>query len=646
MSVTTSSPTAEIEKLAIATIRGIAMDGPHAAASGHQGTAMALAPLAHVLYTRIMNYDPDNAQWANRDRFILSPGHASILQYAMLYLCGFGLSLDDLKDFRQWDSKTPGHPEVGHTTGVEITTGPLGQGFASSVGFAMAEARLRGLDTGIDHYTYVIASDGDLAEGISHEAASMAGHLGLGRLIAIYDDNRISIDGSTDIWLSDDPAKRFEALGWHVIELGEAADDLDRIETAILEAKAEVSKPSIIILQSHIGTPNPDHIDTSAAHGYAFKDSDIAATKEILGLDPSKSFSVDPGVLDWYRSCARRNQNVAAQWNKDHDVSSALLAAKAEREWVDSLPDFGVGDSIATRKASNMCLDSIASAWPSLVVGGADLTGNTGVKLASGEAVSANNLTGNQVFYGVREHAMAAVMNGMALHGGVIPVGGTFLVFSDYCRPSIRLAALSNLKVIYSFTHDSVGVGEDGPTHQPIEHSASLRLIPNLRVIRPADGTETAGAWQLALESEGPTALILTRQNVPVLEGTSLEGVKCGGYVVSEVTDADITLIGSGSELQHCVIAAELLAQENIKARVVSIPVPKLLLEQDRSYQDQVLGDKARVAIEAGVGDGWYRFADEVVSIERFGASAPGDLVMDKLGINAAAVVTAAKKLL
>lgn len=656
MSVTTTSTSAEIEKLAIATIRGLAMDGPHAATSGHQGTAMALAPLAHVLYTRIMSYDPENPKWANRDRFILSPGHASILQYAMLHLCGFGLTIDDLKDFRQWDSKTPGHPEVDHTPGVEITTGPLGQGFASSVGFAMAEARLRALDTGIDHYTYVIASDGDLAEGISHEAASLAGHLGLGRLICVYDDNRISIDGTTDIWLSDNPAMRFEALGWHVIELGEAADDLDAMETALLDAKEVTDKPSMIILQSHIGTPSPEHIDTSAAHGYAFQDDDIAATKTLLGLDPAKSFQVDSEVSDWYREIAKRHQADATDWIRRYDPDAELLCTCAKSEdsagsgcveqLAASLPEFSVGDSIATRKASNVCLDALHKTWPSLVVGGADLTGNTGVKLAAGEAVSADNLAGNQVFYGVREHAMAAVMNGMALHGGVVPVGGTFLVFSDYCRPSIRLAALSNLKVIYSFTHDSVGVGEDGPTHQPIEHSASLRLIPNLSVIRPADATETAGAWQLAMSSDGPTALILTRQNVPVLDGTTAEGVSRGGYVVKENLDADITLIGCGSELQHCFVAAERLAQEGIAARVVSIPVPSLLLEQDEHYQQEVLGTKARVAIEAGVPDGWYRFADSVVGISRFGASAPGALVMDKLGINAAAVVTAAKKLL
>ena len=650
MAAAPSATDSSIEQRAIATIQGIAMDGPHAARSGHQGTAMALAPLAHVLYSRVMNFDAEAPEWPDRDRFVLSPGHASILQYAMLHLCGFGLTLDDLRDFRQWKSATPGHPEYGHTAGVEITTGPLGQGFATSVGMALAEARLReNLGTGTtDHYTYTICSDGDLAEGVSHEAASLAGHLGLGRLICIYDDNRISIDGSTDIWLTDDAPGRFNAYGWHVQDLGDAGGDLDAIEAALLAAKAETDKPSIIVLRTHIGTPSPSLTDHPAAHGLAFGDEEIAETKAVLGLDPKESFAVADDVLEWYRSAGIRGRSMRTSWeSRNAGAASPMLDRTATGDWASALPSWEPGDNIATRKASNACLDAIAPFWPSLVVGGADLTGNTGVALDQGEAISTGNFAGNQVYYGVREHAMAAVMNGLALHGGALPVGGTFLVFSDYCRPSIRLAALSQLDVIYSFTHDSVGVGEDGPTHQPIEHVAALRAIPDLDVIRPCDANEVAGAWQYALNSSGPVALILSRQSLPVLDTTSSSSVAHGGYVLVEADNAALTLMGAGSEVQLCIEAARRLSEQGQPTRVVSMPSFELFTERSDTEREQVLrSDLPSLAIEAGVGLGWHKWAKDVVSIERFGASAPGATVMHELGMNVNNLVERALALL
>ena len=554
----------------------------------------------------------------------------------MLYLCGFGLTLDDIKDFRQWRSATPGHPEVGHTAGVEITTGPLGQGFATSVGMAMAEARQRahlGSEV-VDHYTYTICSDGDLAEGVSHEAASLAGHLGLGRLICIYDDNRVSIDGPTDIWLSDDPVARFESYGWHVVNLGEIGNDLDALEAAILAAKEVTDKPSMLVLQTHIGTPSPTLTDAPEAHGYAFKDDEIAAAKEVLGLDPAATFQVSDEVLDWYREAGSRGAQKAADWAAANPVVDPMIDGTPTGDWKAALPSWEPGENVATRKSSNAVLNAIAPMWPSLVSGGADLTGNTGVKLDAGSEVTAANLGGNQVYYGVREHAMAAVMNGMALHGGALPVGGTFLVFSDYCRPSVRLAALSKLRVVYSFTHDSVGVGEDGPTHQPIEHVAALRAIPDLSVIRPADANESAGAWAAALETDGPTALILSRQNLPVLDETSADNVGKGGYVLSDPDGAVITLMGSGSEVQLCIEAARRLGEQGKPARVVSMPSMNLFEAQDDDYRAITTGDLPAVAIEAGVSQGWYRYADHVVGINRFGASAPGATVMHELGMN------------
>lgn len=630
------------------------MDAPHAAASGHQGTAMALAPLAHVLFTRIMSYNAADPKWHDRDRFVLSCGHASILQYAYLYLLGYGLTLDDIKAFRQWGSRTPGHPEQGHTAGVEVTTGPLGQGFANGVGLAIAEARMRaqyGAEV-TDHFTYVMCSDGDLAEGVSHEAASLAGHLGLGRLVCIYDLNNVSIDGTTDMWLSDDPVGRFESYGWHTIDLGETADDLDALEAGIRAAMEVEDRPSMLVMRSHIGAPSPTLTDSPSAHGYAFKDDEIAATKAVLGL-PAEPFHVPEDVVAMYRTAGTRGGAAQREWEArleawDGDRTSlvASLNSGGIDGWADQLPSWEVGDSIATRKASNACLDAVAPALPGLLVGGCDLTGNTGVKLADGIPLTASNPGGTQLYYGVREHGMGSVMNGMAAHGGIIPVGGTFLVFSDYCRPAVRLAALTRSKVIYSFTHDSVGVGEDGPTHQPIEHTAALRSIPDLNVIRPADANEVAGAWATALNHDGPTALILTRQNVPVLEGGSADAVANGGYIVSDPGDAVVTLVAAGSEVSLCVDAAVRLGEAGSPARVVSLPSWSLFDAKDAEYQDSVLGSLPRLAVEAGASQGWHKYADDVIGIDRFGASAPGSTVMHELGLNIDNVVATATSLI
>lgn len=645
----------DIERRGIDVIRGLAMDAPHAARSGHQGTAMALAPLAHVLFTRIMNYDAANPTWADRDRFVLSAGHASILQYAMLHLTGFGLTLDDLKNFRQWGSQTPGHPEVGHTAGVEVTTGPLGQGVANAVGMAIAERWLRarhGSDI-CDHNVFAVCGDGDLAEGLSHEAASLAGHQKLGRLVYIYDDNHISIDGPTELSLSDDAAKRFSAYGWHVNNIGEAAEDCDTLEAALREAIAVDDAPSLIIMRSHIAFPSPDQTDDPHAHGYSLLDDEIAATKAVMGL-PNESFHVPDDVLGWYRQAGTRGAGVRERWQSRYEAFSddregldACLEGRGLSDWAANLPHVTVGESVATRKASASCLNAIVDAVPGLVPGGADMTGNTGTELKDATALTPEEPGGRQLYYGVREHAMGAIMNGMALHGGIIPVGGTFLVFSDYMRGAVRLAALSQAKVIYSWSHDSVGVGEDGPTHQPVEQLMSLRTIPGLRVIRPADANETAAAWRIAIDGDGPTAMILTRQNVPVLEGTLDAPVDRGAYVLQRAQDPVVVLIGTGSEVSLCVDAAAQLDRDGIATSVVSMPSWDLFDAQDRDYRASVLPDGVpTLSVEAGVTLGWRAYADVCIGIDRFGASAPGDTVMDKLGINVDNVVAQAKGLL
>ena len=643
----------ELERRSIDVIRGLAMDAPHAASSGHQGTAMALAPLAHVLWTRVMSYDAADPDWPDRDRFILSAGHASILQYSMLHLTGYGLSLDDLKDFRQWGSKTPGHPEYGHTRGVEVTTGPLGQGFANAVGMAMAERWLaaRFGDDLFDHHTFVIAGDGDLQEGVSHEAASLAGHQRLGKLVVVYDDNHVSIDGETELSLSDDAATRFRGYGWDVDEIGEAAEDLDAIEAALERAKT-TDAPTLIVLRSHIGHPSPSLTDSPSAHGLAFGAEEITEAKAAMGL-PDEPFVVPDEVLEYYRAAGERGRAAREAWEKrlasfggDRAALDCCLDAEGMPGWEDAIPTFGPDEKLATRQASGKVLQALIDDVPGLLGGGADLTGNTGTKIADAGVMSAEDPAGRQVYFGVREHGMAAVMTGMALHGGVVPVGGTFLVFSDYARGAIRLAALSGAKVIYSFTHDSVGVGEDGPTHQPVEHVASLRAIPDLRVIRPADANETAAAWKVAVGGDGPTALILSRQGLPVLEGTSAEGVAKGGYVLRDVETADVVLVATGSEVHVCIEAATALADQGVAAQVVSLPSWDLFEEQPESYRRSVLPeDVPTLSVEAGVTLGWARYADASIGIDTFGASAPGGEVLERMGFTADNVAARARAL-
>ena len=645
-----------LDQRAINVIRGLAMDGPQAARNGHPGTAMALAPLAHVLWTRIMNYDADAPDWPDRDRFVLSAGHASILLYSMLHLTGYGLTLEDVKDFRQWGSRTPGHPEVHHTPGVEVTTGPLGQGVANGVGLGVAERSLRarfGPEV-CDHRTYVICSDGDLMEGISHEAASLAGHLKLGRLVYVYDDNHISIDGDTELSYSDDVAKRFEGYGWHVDQLGDIANDTDALEAALRRAGDDEEAPSLLILRSHIGWPSPNFTDTADAHGNPLGDDEIAATKDILGLPTDQSFYVPDDVLDLYRTAGRRGRDRREAWEKrlaawdgDRQTYEACIGRRGLPGWQDALPSWEPGTKVATRKASGACLQALVDQVPGLMGGGADLTGNTGTAIKDHGVFSPEDPTGRQIYFGVREHGMGGVMNGMAAHGGVVPVGGTFFVFSDYMRPAVRLAAMSEFKAIFSFTHDSVGLGQDGPTHQPIEHLASLRAMPQLRLIRPADANETAAAWRLAVEADGPTALVLTRQDVPVLDGTADGAVERGAYVLADPDDAQVVLIGTGSEVWVCVEAAALLAADGVTARVVSMPSWDLFAAQNDEYQNLVLPPEVpTLAVEAGASLGWDRWADDSVSLDRFGASAPGDIALANLGYTPENVADRARQLL
>ena len=651
---------AELERRGIDVIRGISMDGPARANSGHQGTAMALAPLAHVLFTRIMRYDAAAPDWPDRDRFILSAGHASILQYAMLHLTGYGLTIDDLANFRQWGSRTPGHPERGHTDGVEVTTGPLGQGFANGVGMAIAEQSLRerfGEDV-VDHHIYAIVSDGDLSEGLSHEAASLAGHLGLGRLVYVYDDNHISIDGPTELALTDDPVKRFEAYGWHVIDLGEQAEDLDAIEEALLAARDVEDRPSLIVLRSHIGYPSEEHTDDPAAHGLAFSADDIKKAKAVMGLPTEEDFYVPDEVLAFYREAGSRGSVAREDWNlRSHTALAgreaeweAVLGSRGLPGWEDLLPTFGTDEKPATRVASQACLNALAEVVPSFMSGSADLTGNTGTALKGQAVLSASDRAGRQIAFGVREHTMGAILTGAALHGGVLPVGGTFLVFADYMRPPVRLAALSNAKATFVWSHDSVGVGEDGPTHQPVEQVMSLRLIPNLVVIRPADGNEVAAAWRFIVDGDGPVALILSRQNTPVLGTTAeraAEGLARGAYPVVDAENPDVVLVATGTEVAVAVAAGELLGSEGHSVRVVSMPSWELFEFQDDAYRASVLPPGVpTVSVEAGVTIGWDRYADATVGIDRFGASAPGAEVLERLGINPDNVATVARGLL
>ena len=640
----------EIDGKAIALIRGLAMDAPLYAKSGHQGTAMALAPLAHVLYSRVLRHAPQNSGWKNRDRFILSNGHASILQYAMLYLNGYGLEIDDIKAFRQWESQTPGHPEVGHTNGVEVTTGPLGQGFANAVGMAIAERNLRerfGADV-MDHHTYVLAGDGCFMEGVSHEAASLAGHLGLDRLVCIFDDNGITIDGSTTLTCSDDVAQRFSSYGWNVIHAGEIGEDLDALEKMLNTARSHVGQPTLCILKTHIGYPSPDFTDVHEAHGNPFNAEHVSKTKAVMGI-PDEPFWAPSEVVSQYRA---RALNRGSAFLSAYDTAIAHAEGKHgfEQCWAEpsgdaissSMPTFAADSTLATRQAIQQCIEASASVLPGLLIGSADLTGNTGVKVKSVGAQSKQLPTGQQVYFGIREHAMGAAMVGMALHGGTVPVGGTFFVFADYMRPAIRLAALSKARVIFVFTHDSVGVGEDGPTHQPIEHLASLRVIPGLQVIRPADSNETKVAWECALTYDGPTALVLSRQSLPMT--TDGDAVRFGAETISATPNPDLILVGTGSEVSVCVGAAKLLSESGTKVNVVSMPSFDRFEQQPAQYRTTVFPPNVPVlSVEAGVTFGWSQYADVSVGIDRFGASAPGSTVLKNLGISAENVAEQAR---
>ncbi len=643
----------EIDRAAVSLIRGLAMDAPLAAKSGHQGTAMALAPLGHVLFSRVLKADPADPEWFDRDRFVLSAGHASILQYALLFLQGSGVEMDDLRSFRQWGSRTPGHPERGHTPGVEVTTGPLGQGLANAVGLALAERHLRarlGAEL-VDHHTWVIAGDGCLMEGVSHEAASLAGHQRLGRLVVIFDDNHITIDGRTDLTCSDDVAARFASYGWSVMRLGEIADDLDALESALVTARdAADDRPKLLILRTRVGSPSPDWTDRHEAHGNPFTADHVARTKATMGI-PDEPFWAPNDVVDACRSQARSGSARRSAWQSRYERSErkALFDRLLDsRDAVANaqLPSFDAGEQVATRVAVQKVFDSLLEVCPELVAGAADLTGNTGAKLTGQDGMSAETPEGRQLYYGVREHAMGSIMVGLASHGGVLPVGGTFFVFFDYMKPPVRLAALSGVRCIFVFSHDSVGVGEDGPTHQPIEHLAALRAIPDLQVIRPADANETAAAVRAAVLHDGPTALVLSRQNLPVVsDGTAVDR---GAGIVRD--GHDVVVVATGSEVAVALEAAELLANEGISCRVVSMPSWdrfEAFRHRDRAGAELVLPPSVpTVSIEAGSTLGWAKYADVTLGIDRFGASAPGGVALRELGMTSDAVVAAARELI
>ena len=636
------------DALAVKVIRGLAMDAPLHAKSGHQGTAMSLAPLGHVLYSRVLRHDPADPQWFDRDRFVLSNGHASILQYALLYLQGYGLELEDLKAFRSWESATPGHPEAGHTAGVEVTTGPLGQGFANAVGMAIAERNLRsrfGREL-VDHHTWVLAGDGCLMEGISHEAASLAGHLGLDRLVCVFDDNRITIDGALDLACSDDVAMRFRSYGWNVVEAGEIGEDMDALERMLISARDHVGQPTLCIVRTHIGVPSPDFTDKHEAHGNPFGAEHVTRTKQAMGI-PDEPFWAPDDVVRAVRHCARER---GRGWQQER----ARMSAGADRTLFDrcfgsvgtsSPPSVNTTKPLATRQAIVEAIGASLDDTPGLIIGSADLTGNTGTKVASFEPHSRTNPAGRQVYFGIREHAMGAALVGAALHGGVLPVGGTFFVFSDYMKPALRLAALSRARCVFVFSHDSVGVGEDGPTHQPVEHLAALRSIPGLQVIRPADAAETHQAWAAARSHDGPTALVLSRQNVPHV--TQGEAVKPGAAEVGHEPDPEIVLIGTGSEVSVCIEAAETLRNEGRRVRVVSMPSWDRFALQSETYRLGLLPSNVpTLSVEAASTFGWARYATRHVGIDRFGASAPGAVVMERLGISVENVVRTSRTML
>ncbi|WP_330176386.1 transketolase [Streptomyces sp. NBC_01498] len=671
----------DLDRKAVDTVRVLAMDAVQKVGNGHPGTAMSLAPAAYVLFQKLMRHDPADAQWTGRDRFVLSVGHSSLTLYIQLYLAGYGLELDDLKSFRTWGSKTPGHPEYGHTVGVETTTGPLGQGVANAVGMAMAARYERGLydpeaapgTSPFDHTIWAIAGDGCLQEGVSGEASSLAGHQKLGNLVLLWDDNHISIEGDTETAVSEDVLKRYEAYGWHVQRVEQLpSGDLDPagLARALKEAQAETSRPSFIAARSIIAWPAPHAQNTEAAHGSALGDEEVAATKRVLGFDPEQTFEVADEVLAHTREALDRGRETRAEWEK---TFAAWRTANPERAatfdriragelpagWEEKVPVFETGKGLATRAASGKVLQALGAVIPELWGGSADLAGsnNTTIDKTSSFLPAGNPLPeadpyGRTVHYGIREHAMGSTMNGIALHGNTRIYGGTFLVFSDYMRPAVRLAALMQVPVTYVWTHDSIGLGEDGPTHQPVEHLAVLRAIPGLNVVRPADANETAIAWREILKRHGkgaPHGLALTRQGVPTYEPD--EGAAKGGYVLFEAEGGEpqVVLIGTGSEVQLAVEARERLQAEGIATRVVSMPSVEWFEEQDQAYRDSVLPPsvKARVAVEAGIGLTWHRFVGEagrIVSLEHFGASADAKVLFREFGFTADAVATAARE--
>ena len=656
-------------KIIANTIRGLSVDGVAAANSGHPGMPLGMADVCAVLWSEHMNFNPKNPKWLNRDRFILSAGHGSMLIYSLLHLYGYDLSMDDLKAFRQWGSKTPGHPENFVTAGVETTTGPLGQGVANAVGFALAEASLaarynREGSEIIDHYTYVVAGDGCLQEGISHEACSFAGHNKLGKLIMLYDSNNITIDGPTHISFTEDTRKRFEAYGWQVLEID--GHDYDQINAAIAEAKKEKSKPSIIICKTIIGFGSPNRAGTSKAHGEPFPAEEIELMKEKLGLPKDKSFFVPDEISDLRAKTQEKGENLENQWNelwenyknKNQEAAKELensIKGEISKEALD-IPQFGSEKAIATRSASGTVLNHIAKYIPQLMGGSADLTPSNNTLPAGEESFSPENPKGRYIRYGVREHGMAAIMNGMALHGGVLPYSGTFFVFSDYMRPAMRMSALMEQQVVYVLTHDSIGLGEDGPTHQPEAHLWAYRMIPNMTVIRPMDANETAEAWKSALKNKkGPTCLVLTRQNLPVYDRAGLgwaksEEAQKGGYVLCEDKDFEAIIIATGSELELAVEAKTKLNEQGVKVRIVSMPSTNIFDEQPQEYKESVLPKNIlkRVAVEAGVTLGWYKYVGlegRVIGLDRFGASAPYKTLYKEFGITTDAIVEAVNSL-
>ncbi len=663
----------QLDQLCIDTIRTLAMDAVQKAKSGHPGTPMALAPLAYVLWTQVMRYNPRNPQWLNRDRFVLSNGHASMLQYAVLYLTGYDVSLEDIKNFRQWGSRTPGHPEYGVAPGLETTTGPLGQGFMNAVGMAMAEAHLAAVYNRpghemIDHYTFGTCSDGDLMEGASHEAASLAGHLGLGKLIFVYDENHISIEGETELAYTDNVAERFAGYHWHVQSLGERANDLAALAGALDVARAERERPSLIILRSHIGYGAPHKQDTKEAHGEPLGEDEVRLVKQFYEWPEDAHFLVPDEVLDHMRQAIDRGRRLEEDWNaryrayrQEHPGLAAKLEAALRgdlpRGWDSNIPEFSPSDgAVATRAAAGKVENAIAKQVPWLIGGSGDLSPSTRTLIDGSGYFEKGSYANRNIAYGVREHVMCGASSGLALHGGVRPFAATFFIFTDYARPAIRLASMMGLPVIYIMTHDSIGLGEDGPTHQPVEHMASLRAMPGMCVIRPADANETAYAWRAAmLRRTGPTMLVLTRQSLPVLDRGKMAGAAGtlqGAYVLAQEKGnrPDLILIASGSEVQLILGAREQLAQEGIDARAVSMPSWELFQAQPQEYRDQVLPPevKARLAVEAASPFGWCRWvgdAGDVIGIDHFGASAPGQVVMEHYGFTVDNVTERARRL-